>query len=119
MRKINFRKKKKKFRILLDAAFANTLSFPHLSKKANLAHIVHTYGFPPACSDEEIYQLAIKENRFVLTINFKDFKKLVKRRKPGIIGIESQLTNEEIDKLVSGYLSGKDPDDFIGKAIKI
>jgi len=70
-------------------------------------------------SDEEIYRKATSENRFVLTINFKDFKKLVKGGKVGIFGIESQLANETIDKTVSKFLSGKDPDDFIGKAVRI
>jgi len=113
------KKKRRKFKILLDSAFARSSSFPSLSKKANLTHIVHTYRFPPTCSDEEIYQKAVKENRFVLTVNFKDFKKLVKKGKPGILGIESQHSNQEIDRLVCKFLSNKDPDDYRGKAIKI
>lgn len=120
MLRINLPKKKsKKFKILLDSAFAKCEAFPRLKKKANLAHTVHDCNLSPQAEDQEIYQKAIAENRFVLTINFKDFKKLVKRRKPGIIGIESQLSNEEIDKLVSSFLSGKNPEDFTGKAIKI
>ncbi len=115
----NFRKKKRKFRLLLDSAFARPGAFPKLKKKANVAHAVADCGLSPQAEDEEIYQMAVKENRFVLTINFKDFKKLVKKRKPGVIGIESQLSNKEIDELVTNFLSGKDPDDFIGKAIKI
>ncbi|MBI3290080.1 DUF5615 family PIN-like protein [Candidatus Microgenomates bacterium] len=110
---------KKKFRLLLDSAFAKTEFFPKLRKKANLAHIVHDLGLHPQSEDQEIYQKAIAENRFVLTINFKDFKKLVKNGKPGVFGIESQLSNEDIDKEVSSFLSGKNPDDFIGKATKI
>lgn len=54
-----------------------------------------------------------------MTINFKDFKKLVKRGKPRIIGIESQLTNEEIDELVSNFVSTSNPQDYLGKAIKL
>lgn len=109
----------KKFRLLLDSAFAKPSAFPKLKKKANLAHAVHDCGLSVQAEDKEIYQKAIEQNRFVLTINFKDFKKLVKAGKPGIIGIESQLTNDEIDKLVSGFLSAKDPEGYIGKAIKI
>ena len=112
-------KKRRKFRIILDSAFAKPRFFPILSKKYNLAHVVHTYGMSPQASDQEIYQKAVSENRFVLTINFKDFKKLVKVSKPGIFGIESQLTNETIDKLVSKFLSGKDPQDFVGMAVRI
>lgn len=69
--------------------------------------------------DEEIYQKAVIENRIVLTINFKDFRRLVKKGQPGILGIESQLTNKEIDQKVSDFISDKDPGDFRGKAVKI
>lgn len=113
------KEQKRKFRLLLDSAFANSKSFPKLNKKVNLAHAVYDCGLSRQAEDEEIYQKAIEEDRFVLTINFKDFRKLVKRGKPGILGIESQLSNEEIDRLVSKFLSGKNPKDCIGKAIKI
>lgn len=109
----------KKFRILLDAAFAKPDSFPLLKKKANVAHMIYDCGLPPQASDEEIYQKAVEEERFVLTINFKDFRKLVRKGKSGIFGIESQLTNQEIDKKVARFLVNKVPNDFIGKAIKI
>lgn len=61
----------------------------------------------------------MKEDMFVLTINFKHFKKLVKKGRPGIIGIESQLSNVEIDELVSDFITGKNPADYLGQAIKI
>lgn len=111
--------KKKKFRLLLDSAFAKPESFPRLRKKVNLAHIVHDYAMSVQAEDEEIYQKAVSENRIVLTINLKDFKKLVKKRQPGILGIESQLTNKEIDQIVSDFISDKNPEDFRGKAVKI
>lgn len=119
MRNNKVAKKTRKFRLLLDSAFANVNAFPKLKKKANLAHAVHTYGLSYQVEDKEIYQKAVTENRFVLTINFKDFRKLVKKGKTGIIGIESQLSNAQIDDLVSDFLSGKDPDNYLGKAIKL
>lgn len=111
--------RKKKFRILLDSAFAKPQQFPKLSKKANVAHAVHDIGLSHQAEDQEIYQKAIMEDRFVLTINFKDFKKLVKKGKPGVFGIESQLSNQEIDKKISEFLSNKNPSDFMGKATRI
>lgn len=112
-------KKKKKFRLLLDSAFTKPEAFPKLNKKANLAHCVHDLDLSPQAEDEEIYQRAVLEGRFVLTINFKDFKRLVKKNKCGVFGIESELGNREIDNLVSNFLSGKDPEEFKGKATKI
>ena len=109
----------RKFRILLDSAFAKSNSFPKLKRRANIAHAVHDCGLSKQAEDVEIYQKAIQQNRFVLTVNFKDFKKLVREGKVGIIGIESQLSNDQVDKLVTSFLSGKDPQDFIDKAIKL
>ena len=76
-------------------------------------------GLPRQCEDEEIYQKAIEDNRFVVTINFDDFNKLVKRGKPGIIGVPSQLNNADIDALLTKFVSFNDVDDCIGKGIKI
>ena len=88
-------------------------------KKTNIAHAVHDCGISPQAEDKEIYQKAMDENRFVLTINYKDFRKLVKKNGPGIISIESQLTNQAIDKIASDFLTEKDPENYKGKAIKI
>lgn len=105
---------------MLDSAFAKPSQFPKLKKKANIAHCVHNCGLSTQAEDKEIYQMALKEERFVLTINFKDFKPLIQKGKPGgVIGIDSQLSNIEIDLLVSQFLSGKDPNDYKGKAIKL
>lgn len=112
-------KKKRKFRILLDSAFAKPDAFPKLKKKSNLAHVVHNLGLSLQAEDEEVYQKAIEENRFVLTINYKDFRRLVKSNRPGILATESELTNEEIDEKMSEFISGKDPMGYYGKAIKV
>ena len=103
----------------MDSAFASSSSFPELAKKSNLAHVVFDYHRSYQAEDKDIYELAIRENRFVITINFKDFRKLVKKDKPGIIGIESQLTNKEIDIKVTMFIHDKNPKDYFGKAIKI
>lgn len=104
---------------MLDSAFASPGKFPKLSKKAKLIHPVHDLGLSAQTADEDIYQKAIENKCFILTINFKDFRRFAKPGKPGIIGINSQLSNVNIDKLITEFISGKNPDDFLGKAIKI
>lgn len=104
---------------MLDSAFAPAKDFPHLSKKANVKNAYFDLGLPKQCEDIEIYQKAIEDNRIVVTINFKDFNKLVKSHKPGIIGIPSQLTNADIDALLTKFVSLNRVEDCIGKSIKI
>ena len=65
------------------------------------------------------YQKAIEDNRIVVTINYKDFNKFVKARKPGIIGIPSQLTNADIDALLTKFVRLNKVEDCIGKGINI
>lgn len=112
-------KHRKKFRLLLDAAFAGPSNFPLLGKKANITHIVHSHQLSYQADDSEIYNLAIKENRFVVTINYKHFKKLVKLNRPGVIAIPAYLSNTDIEKLLIKFMSGKDPENYIGKTTKL
>jgi len=105
--------------LLLDAAFARPRTFTKLHKKANVTHVIFDYNLPPQCSDEEIYLLATKENRFVVTINYQDFRRLVKKGKAGIIAIPSELSNHEIDTLLSVFLSAKNPEEYRGKSVKV
>lgn len=112
-------KKVRKFRIVLDSAFAKLNFFPKLSKRAKLFHCVYDFGLSRQAEDEDIYQKAYENNCFVLTINFNDFKKLVKENGPGVFGVESQLTTAKMDSIVAEFLKGKNPEDYKGKAIKI
>ena len=111
--------KRRKFRIVLDSAFAKQNFFPKLSKKAKLLHCVYDFGLSRQAEDKDIYQKAYENNCFVLTVNFNDFKKLLRSNGPGVLGIESQMTTVEMDELVAKFVSNKNPEKFIGKALKI
>lgn len=112
-------KKIRKFRLVLDSAFAKLSFFSKLSKKSKLYHCVYDFGLSRQAQDEDIYQKAYEENCFIITVNFDDFKKLVKSNGPGVLGIESQLTTARMDEKIAEFISGKNPDDYIGKAVKI
>lgn len=105
--------------MLLDTAFAPANDFSHLCKKANVKNAYFDLGLPRQCDDEEIYQKAVEDNRFVVTINFDDFRNLVKPNKPGIIGLTSQLTNAGIDAALTKFVTVNKVKNCIGKAIKI
>lgn len=113
-------KKYPKFRFVLDAAFARPNVFEKLYKKSVLKHIRHDFNLSPQTEDEEIYKLAKKEKMFVVTMNYKDFKRLAKAGdSSGAISLDSGLSNEQIDKLLVEFIRGKNPEDYWGKVIKI
>lgn len=104
--------------MLLDEAFPKAQNFPRLVKKANVEHILNL-GFSRQIEDQDIYNTAVQQERFVVTINFKDFKKLVKKGKPGIIALPSALSNKDVDLVLTDFVSKNNPLNYYGKAIKI
>lgn len=83
-----------------------------------MAHIRHTFGFSGTTEDLQIYELATRENRIIVTQD-GDFKKLISPKAAGVFIIPSYLTTTQIDQLLSEFIVGKDPGDFMGRAIKI
>ncbi|MBU4017137.1 hypothetical protein KKF69_06735, partial [Patescibacteria group bacterium] len=65
-----------------------------------------------------IYQLATQEKRIIITQD-NDFKNWIKPNKAGVFIIPSYLSNQEIDDLLSNFISQKNPENFIGKIIKL
>lgn len=55
---------------------------------------------------------------FVVTLDL-GFKKLVKQNATGVFMLSSGLSNEQIDTKLSDFISGKNPEDYKGKATKI
>lgn len=105
--------------MLLDSAFAKPSTFRKLNKKAVVKHIRHDFDLSPQAEDEEIYNLAVKNKMFVVIMNYKHFKKLVRKNSPGVIVLDSGLSNEQIDIAILNFISDKNPLDFYGKTIKV
>ena len=104
--------------MLLDTAFAKPSIFKKLKSKANLKHIRHDYNLSPQAEDESIYVIASKEKKIIVTQD-DGFRKQINKKGAGILIIPYYLTNEAIDEILCEFISGKNPDDFLGKATKI
>lgn len=113
------KKKDRQFRLLFDEAFAKPSTFKKLSKRANVKHIIFDLSYTRQIEDEDIYREAVKSNRFVVTINYKHFKNFVLPKRPGIIAIPGELSNEDIDLLLSDFVTSHSPDDHYGRATKL
>lgn len=102
----------------MDSAFAKPQVFKKTIKKASIRHIRHDFNLAPQTEDEEIYKLASQKGMFIVTLDL-GFKKLVKRGSAGVLMLSSGLSNEEIDTTLANFISGKNPKDYFGKAVKI
>lgn len=109
---------KKKFRFLLDSAFAKPTEFKRLCKKANVAHVRHTYNLSPQTEDKQIYTLASTEDRIIVTQDH-DFKRLLKKHGAGVFTIPSYLTTSEIDNLLHEFIVDKSPNEYREKVTKL
>jgi len=103
---------------LLDTAFAQPSVFKKLKTKANIKHVRHDYNLSRQTEDKDIYIIATKEKRIIITQD-DGFRKQTHRKGAGVFIIPSYLTNDEIDLIVIAFISGKNPDNFLGKATKI
>lgn len=108
---------KKKFRLLLDAAFPIPSQLPKLATKAHLEHVVYTLHMSRQTEDKHIYQKATQENCCVVTID-GDFKKLVKPKGAGVIMIPPDLSVKQIEEMLLKFISKKSPEDIKGKVEK-
>ena len=111
-------RKQRKFRLLLDAAFPKIGQLPKLKAKAHLEHVVYTLNMSRKAEDEFIYQKATQENCCVVSID-EDFKWLAKPKQAGAIIVPADLSVKQLETILIKFISGKNPDDFLGKAVKI
>lgn len=104
-----------KHKILLDEGFYLRTDLPHLNSRFDVKHIaadLKEAGLP----DIQVYQLAIKQKRLLVTYNAKDFKKLAPNSKnTGIIAVSPNLLVGQIDKKLTALLIKSKPKDLFGK----
>lgn len=104
--------------MLLDTAFAKPSTFKKLCKKSVVKHVRLDFDLPRQAEDEEIYNLAVKNKMFVVTLD-NDFKKFVRQKCPGVLIMNSGLTNEQIDIKLTNFISSKNPLNYYGKTTKV
>lgn len=78
--------------------------FPRLNELFDVKHIrddLNSGGLP----DPQVYQVAIKQKRLLVTYNSKDFKALASEsQETGIIGISPHLPLHQIDTKLTALL---------------
>src|SRR5436305_11708813 len=93
-----------KHKLLLDENFSSRLKFPRLNGLFDVKHIrddLHAIGLP----DPEVYRLAVKLQRLIVTYNAKDFQDLATRTmKSGVISVSTNLPSHQIDTKLTALL---------------
>lgn len=64
----------------------------------------------------EVYTIASREKRIIVTYNIDDFKKLIKQNKEtGVIGIVQGITPDQLDRKLNSLLSKRSEKSLYGK----
>lgn len=104
-----------KHKLLLDEGLYPRKSLPRVNNRYDIKHIKHDLkgaGF----EDEEVYKIAVRQKRIIVTYNTRHFRKLAKRSiDSGIIGVTQKLTPEQLDTRLNSLLSKSSEKAFYGK----
>jgi hypothetical protein len=103
-----------KHKALLDEHLLHRRLYPLLNAHFDVKHIrddLHLGGLP----DPEVYDLAVKQGRIILTTNVKDFRPLLREDSPGIIGIPDAWSLSLIDSKLTALLTRHGPNYFRGR----
>jgi Domain of unknown function (DUF5615) len=103
-----------KHKTLLDEHLFNRRLYPLLNAHFDVKHIrddLHWGGLP----DAQVYELAVKQGRIILTTNVKHFRALLRDDCPGVIGIPAAWLPDRIDSKLTALLKSHGPNYFRGR----
>jgi len=108
-----------KHKLLLDENFPIRKYFHTLNRRFDVKHVGDDFNLE-GLSDPEVYVLARKQGRLVVTRNIKDFKELaLTGNDTGVIGISPNLTFDQIDKKLTALLNKSTKKSLFGKLTTI
>ena len=108
-----------KHKLLLDENFPIRRHFSALNSRFDVKHVGADLN-QEGLSDPEVYALARKQKRLVITRNIKDFKELAQTSNDtGVIGISPNLTFDQIDKKLTALLNKSTKKSLFGKLTTI
>jgi len=104
-----------KHKLLLDENMPERQSFPRLNELFDVKHIRDDLN-SGGLADPQVYTLAAKQKRLLVTHNIKDFKALAPRsQETGIIGISPNLSLHQVDQRLTALLMHSSEKTLLGK----
>lgn len=108
-----------KHKILLDENFYVRSYLPKLNSKFTVKHIAKDLNHS-SWSDLKIFQFAAKNKYILVTFNIKDFVEFAELNEDfGVIGISTNLNEEEIDKKLTSLFTKSSERSLFGKVTNI
>lgn len=99
----------------MDEGISPRKSFRRLNNRYDIKHIKHDLH-KEGIKDKEVYEIARKEKRIIITYNIDDFKQFaVQSKNTGVIGVTQGLTPDQLDIKLNSLLSKSSEKAFYGK----
>ncbi len=106
-------------RLLLDENFPVRSKLTRLNSRFDLKHVTEDLK-ESGISDEELFKIAVKLKRLLVTFNDKHFREKSEGSKyTGVIGVSTNLSNEQIDKKLTSLLVKSGQKTLYGRFIYI
>lgn len=104
-----------KHKLLLDEGLYPRKSLKRINGRYNIKHIKQDLK-KGGIKDKEIFQIACKQRRIIVTYNIRDFRNLVKNTKnTGVIGVTQGFTPDQLDTKLNSLLSKNSENSLFGK----
>jgi hypothetical protein len=104
-----------KHKLLLDENLSRRRTFPHLNEYFDVKHLRDDLHFG-GIDDTHVYDIAVSQNRIIITKNWTDFLNLAGTKKDaGIIGIPSEWQDKKVDIKLMAFLRKNTPASLCGK----
>src|SRR5579862_3855408 len=108
-----------KHKLLLDENMPNRIKLPRLNGIFDLEHIRDDLK-KAGIKDSEVYELAKKTKRVLITFNGDDFKKLVQKSdSSGVISVPATMPEDQIDKKLTSLFIKSTANSFKGEFISL
>jgi hypothetical protein len=103
-----------KHKLLLDEHLPPRQRLAQLNERFDVKHIKHDLH-AGGMDDAPIHQLALAQQRIILTSNVKDFRPLLREHSPGVISIPETWSAERLDSKLTALLTKHGPGYFTGR----
>ena len=103
-----------KHKLLLDEHISPRQFFTRLNARFDVKHIDHDLHHA-GMDDPSVFELAMSQDRIILTKNVKDFRPLLREDSPGVIGIPETWSNERVDTKLTALLTKNGQNYFRGR----
>jgi hypothetical protein len=108
-----------KFKLLFDENMPGSSFFPRLNRLFDVKHLRDDLNHA-GLTDPQVYDLARKLGRLVVTYNIKDFRTLATQsQETGIIGVSPHLPLYQVDAKLTALLMRSQEKTLLGKYTSI